>query len=61
MFPVPRITESFMDGVMYEMGWCRYTDKHPVAEGQLNADYLGSDSLAELNFFEEEGGRGIQK
>jgi hypothetical protein len=54
MFPIPRITESFIDGVMYELGWCRFTDKYPVVEGQLNADYLGTDSVAELKISEEE-------
>lgn len=55
MFPVPRITESFVDGVIYEMGWCRYTDKYSAVTGQLNADYIASNSLAEVKIFEEEG------
>jgi len=54
MFPIPRITESFVDGVMYELGWCRYTDKFPIIEGQKNADYVGPNSVAELKIFEEE-------
>jgi len=55
MFPVPRITESFVDSVIYKMGWYRYTDKYPVVERQLNADYLTPDGIAELKIFEEEG------
>ena len=53
--PVPRITESFMDDVLHQMNWIRFTDKHPEVEGELNADYLGSNSIGELKIFEEEG------
>ncbi len=55
MFPIPRITESFIDGVIDEMGWSRYTEKFPVVKGQSNADYLTPDGVAELKIFEEEG------
>jgi hypothetical protein len=44
-----------MDGVLLEMGWLRFTDKYPVVEGELNADYLGTNSVGELKIFEEEG------
>lgn len=54
MFPVPRISEPFVDGVMYELGWHRYTDKYPRVDGQLNTDYIGPNSVAELKIFEEE-------
>ena len=55
IFPVPRITESFIDGVLYDLGWFRYAEKFPVIEGQLNADYLNENSVGELKIFEEEG------
>lgn len=44
-----------MDGVLSDLGWIRYTDKFPVIDGQLNADYLGENSVGELKIFEEEG------
>ena len=55
MFPIPKITESFIDGVIQSMGWHRYTDKYPVIEGQENADYLSQNDVLELKIFEEEG------
>jgi hypothetical protein len=39
---------------MYELRWHRYTDKYPIVEGQLNADYIGPNAVAELKIFEEE-------
>lgn len=53
-FPVPRITESFIDGVMQELGWCRFLEKYSVEKGQANADYLGPNAVAELKIFEDE-------
>jgi hypothetical protein len=44
-----------MNGVLSDLGWIRYTDKFPVIDGQLNADYLGENSVGELKIFEEEG------
>ena len=44
-----------MDGVLSDLGWIRYTDKFPVIDGQLNADYLSENSIGELKIFEEEG------
>jgi len=54
MFPVPRITESFIDGVVDKLGWSRYTEHFPVVKGQPNADYLTPFGVAELKIFEEE-------
>lgn len=55
MFPVPKITESLIDDVMSEISWHRYTEIYPVVEGQLSADYVGPNAVAELKIFEEEG------
>jgi hypothetical protein len=55
MFPIPKITESFIDDVMSEISWHRYAEVYPVIEGQLNADYVGPNAVAELKIFEEEG------
>jgi hypothetical protein len=55
MFPIPKITESFIDVVMTEISWHRYAEMYPVVEGQLNADYVGPNSVGELKIFEEEG------
>lgn len=55
MFPIPKITESFIDDVMSKISWHRYAEVYPVVEGQLNADYVGPNAVAELKIFEEEG------
>ena len=55
MFPIPKITEPFIDGVIQSMGWHRYTGKYPVIEGQENSDYLSQNDVLELKIFEEEG------
>jgi hypothetical protein len=55
MFPIPRITESFVDSVAHDLGWHRYLDLHTPAPGRLNADYLGDDAIIELKILEEEG------
>ncbi|HCG9257603.1 TPA: hypothetical protein NJ920_004626 [Vibrio parahaemolyticus] len=54
MFTVPRITESFIDSIMHEIEWHRYDDLHQHQNGELNADYLGFNQVAELKIFEEE-------
>lgn len=55
MFPVPRITESFVDLVAHDLGWQRYLDVRTPLEGRLNADYLGEGAIVELKLLEEEG------
>ena len=55
MFPVPRITESFMDAVAADVGWHRYLDLHTPRKGRLNADYLAPGFVVELKIIEEEG------
>jgi hypothetical protein len=55
MFPIPRITESFVDGVVHDLGWRRYLDAHLPRDGRLNADYLAHGSIIELKIIEEEG------
>jgi len=55
MFPIPRITESFVDLVAHDLGWQRYLDLHTPLEGRLNADYLGEGAIVELKILEEEG------
>ena len=55
MFPIPKITESFIDDVMTEITWHRYDEKYPVVDNQLIADYVGPNSVGELKIFEEEG------
>lgn len=55
MFPIPRLTESFVDAIAYDLGWQRYLDAHVPGEGRLNADYLGNNAIIELKILEEEG------
>ena len=55
MFPIPRITESFIDGAIDKVGWKRYEDLKSISHGRLNADYIAPDSIIELKVFEEEG------
>lgn len=55
MFPIPKITESFIDGVLYDLGWVRYTDHYTIESGVPNADYIEKSSVGELKIFEEEG------
>jgi hypothetical protein len=55
MFPVPRITESFVDLVAHDLGWQRYLNVRTPLEGRLNADYLGDGAIIELKILEEEG------
>ena len=55
MFPIPRITESFVDSVVHDLGWQRYLDVHTPLEGRLNADYLTDGAIIELKILEEEG------
>jgi len=55
MFPVPRITESFIDGVADQLGWKRFSAVRSVAEGEQNADYVAPSGILELKIFEEEG------
>ncbi len=55
MFPIPRLTESFVDAIACDLGWQRYLDTHAPSEGRLNADYLGNNAIIELKIIEEEG------
>lgn len=55
MFPVPRITESFMDAVIHSLNWNRYEHLAPIPVGRMNADYIGEGCIVELKLFENEG------
>jgi len=55
MFPIPRITESFVDSIAQDLGWRRYLDAHTPSDGRLNADYLGNNAIIELKIMKEEG------
>lgn len=55
MFPIPRITESFVDSIAQDLGWRRYLEAHTPTEGRLNADYLANNAIIELKIMEEEG------
>jgi hypothetical protein len=55
MFPIPRLTESFVDAIACDLGWQRYLDTHAPGERRLNADYLGNNAIIELKIIEEEG------
>lgn len=55
MFPIPRITESFVDSIAQELSWRRYLNAHIPDEGRLNADYLANNAIIELKIIEEEG------
>ena len=54
-FPVPRITEGFIDKIVESMGGHRLTDQEKNYENDKNADYLLQDTVAELKLLEEEG------
>lgn len=55
MFPIPRITESFIDRVIESIGWERYDAKNKPVQGLKNADYIAPNAILELKIFEEEG------
>ncbi|WP_338413438.1 hypothetical protein [uncultured Sphaerotilus sp.] len=54
MFPIPRISESFIDQVALDLGWQRTTDVYMPTKGRLNADYLAPGYVIELKILEEE-------
>ena len=53
-FPVPKITESFMDLVVESIGGSRLTEKEKNHEQSKNADYLFMGGVGELKVIEEE-------
>ena len=55
MFPVPRITESFMDAVASDLCWERCAERYAPNSGRHNADYLSPGYIIELKILEEEG------
>lgn len=55
MFPIPRMTESFIEDVVFSIGWKRYTDIGPLIAGRANADFIAGVSIIELKILEEEG------
>lgn len=61
MFPIPRITESFMEDVVSSLGWKRYTDIRPSITGRANADFIAEGSIIELKIIEEEGLEKIER
>jgi hypothetical protein len=55
MFPVPRLTEAFVDEVVRRIGGRRFTNLYAPPPGMLNPDYLFRGFLAEAKILEEEG------
>lgn len=55
IFPVPRISEGFVDAVISDIGGRRLSDIYRIKEGELNADYVLQGSIIELKIIEEEG------
>ena len=53
-FPIPRITESFIDKAVEKIGGRRLNEGETV-EGFQNADYILPGAVAELKILEEEG------
>ena len=54
VFPIPRITESFIDKAVEKIGGHRLNENEK-SEGVQNADYVLPGAIAELKIFEEEG------
>lgn len=54
LFPVPKISEHFIDDCVRKLGWSRYTDIAQVQSGRGNVDYVYHNSLIELKILEEE-------
>ena len=54
-FPIPTITEKFVDDVVFICGGRRPKDKERNYERIKNADYLFEGAIAELKIIEEEG------
>jgi hypothetical protein len=54
IFPIPKITESFIDKVIAKVGGRRLKGNEK-REGVLNADYLLPGAVLELKIIEEEG------
>ncbi|QPJ61522.1 MAG: hypothetical protein G3M70_06310 [Candidatus Nitronauta litoralis] len=55
MFSIPRISESFIEGIAISLGWKRYLDIKEQIEGRANADFIAEGSIIELKILEEEG------
>ncbi|WCL52879.1 hypothetical protein [Gimibacter soli] len=55
LFPVPRVTESFIDGIIKDLGWHRYEELMHLKAGRKNADYIGPNAVLELKLIEKEG------
>jgi hypothetical protein len=55
MFPIPRLTEPFVDEVVRRVGGKRFTDVCSPPSGMTNPDYAFPGFLAELKILEEEG------
>ena len=54
VFPIPRITESFIDKAVEKIAGRRLNESEK-SEGIQNADYILPGAVAELKIFEEEG------
>lgn len=54
-FPIPKITEKFVDDVVFACGGRRPNDEEKNYETIKNADYLFERGIAELKIIEEEG------
>lgn len=55
MFPVPRISEGFVDAAAAKIGGVRLESVWTPPEGVRIADYLFPSAIAELKILEEEG------
>ena len=56
-FPIPRITESFIDKAVEKIG-ARRLNEGEKSEGIQNADYILPGAIAELKIVEEGDGVG---
>jgi hypothetical protein len=61
LFPVPRLSESFLDEVVRRAGGQRFTEVWTPAPGMENPDYVFPGMLAEAKILEEEGLRKVSR
>jgi hypothetical protein len=61
LFPVPRLSESFLDEVVRRAGGQRFTAVWTPAAGMENPDYVFPGMLAEAKILEEEGLRKVSR
>ena len=54
-FPIPRLTEPFIDEIVRRVGGRRFTEVYSPPSGMANPDYVFPGFLAEAKILEEEG------